>query len=274
MVEAATPDAADRARLPELRAEIARHNDLYYGADAPEITDAQYDELMRELRELEARLPDLASDDSPTRTVGAPPSTGFAQVTHPVPLLSLGNAFDAEEFAAWHRRAARLIGERFEMVCELKFDGLAVAVTYEHCRLARGATRGDGRVGEDVTENLRTIGSLPEEVGPGAPARFEVRGEVLFPISEFESFNRRREEEGLAPYANPRNTAAGSLRQIDPSVTADRPLIFFAYGLGYPQDGVGADTHAETLPVAGFSPPVQAPPEHRAARCTRCSSTR
>ncbi len=247
MADAAEQISTDLARLDQLRAEIGRHNTLYYGIDAPEITDAQYDELMRELRDLEARFPDLATEDSPTQTVGAPPSTGFAQVTHPVPLLSLGNAFDLEELAAWHRRAARLIGDEFEMVCELKFDGLAVAITYEDGRLATGATRGDGRVGEDVTENLRTIGSLPKEVGAEAPGRIEVRGEVMFPISEFESLNRWREEEGLAPYANPRNTAAGSLRQIDPSVTAGRPLQVFAYGLGYPQDGVGADTHLGTL---------------------------
>ena len=247
MVNTAIPGPADRERLQQLRTQIGRHNALYFERDDPEISDAEYDGLMRELRDLETRFPDLASPDSPTATVGSAPSTGFAQVTHPVAMLSLANAFDRDELLAWHTRAAKLIGNHFEMVCELKFDGLAVAITYENGQLARGATRGDGHVGEDVTANLRTIASLPDRVESAVPERFEVRGEVLFPISEFDSMNRMREGEGLAPYANPRNTAAGSLRQIDPGVTASRPLQLFVYGMGYPQGVNGLETHHETL---------------------------
>ena len=197
------------ARIEHLRAEIGRHSALYYQHDAPEISDAEWDALMGELRALEAEHPELITPDSPTQTLGSAPSTGFAEVAHPVPMLSLGNAFNAEELAAWHQRASRLIGEGFEMVCELKYDGLAIAATYEDGRLTRGATRGNGRIGEDVTANLRTIDNLPERVSGRFPPLFEVRGEVLFPISEFENFNRRREREGLAVYANPRNSAAG-----------------------------------------------------------------
>ena len=243
-----TGDAsAASARIDHLRTEIERHNALYYQRDAPEITDAAYDDLMRELRELEAGHPDLVTPDSPSRMVGAPPSGGFSEVVHPVPLLSLGNAFSSEELASWHGRAGRLIGDEFDMVCELKFDGLAVAVTYVDGNLTRGATRGNGRVGEDVTANLRTIGNLPSRVRGSFPQTFEVRGEVLFPISEFENLNRRRAEEGLPAYANPRNTAAGSLRQIDPAVTAGRPLDIYIYSLGYPDDQIPPDNQLDTL---------------------------
>ena len=235
------------ARIEHLRAEIGRHSALYYQHDAPEISDAEWDALMRELRALEAEHPELVTPDSPTQTLGSAPSTGFAEVAHPVPMLSLGNAFNAEELAAWHQRASRLIGDEFEMVCELKYDGLAIAATYEDGRLTRGATRGNGRIGEDVTANLRTIDNLPKRVSGAFPPLFEVRGEVLFPISEFENFNRRREREGLAVYANPRNSAAGSLRQIDASVTAERPLDIYIYGLGYPEGEIPAETHYETL---------------------------
>ena len=235
------------ARIEHLRAEIGRHSALYYQHDAPEISDAAWDALMRELRDLEAEHPELVTPDSPTQTLGSAPSAGFAEVAHPVPMLSLGNAFNAEELAAWHQRASRLIGDEFEMVCELKYDGLAIAATYEDGRLTRGATRGNGRIGEDVTANLRTIDNLPKRVSGAFPPLFEVRGEVLFPISEFENFNRRREREGLAVYANPRNSAAGSLRQIDASVTAERPLDIYMYGLGYPEGEIPAGTHYETL---------------------------
>lgn len=242
-------DATDRAqeRIARLRAEIERHNALYYRQDAPEIGDAEWDALMRELRELEAEHPELATPDSPTQRVGAAPSRGFAEVTHPVPLLSLGNAFDPDDLIAWHTRASGLIGSAFEMVCELKYDGLAVALTYEDGHFVRGATRGNGRVGEDVTANLRTIENVPRDISGDFPTTFEVRGEVLFPISEFEKFNRKREAEGLSLYANPRNTAAGSLRQVDPTATAERPLDIFIYSLGYPEDEVPADTHFKTL---------------------------
>jgi len=234
-------------RFGWLRAELKRHNAFYYQQDAPEIRDAEYDLLMVELRALEAEQLEFASPDSPTQLVGAAPSRGFTEVTHPVPLLSLGNAFDPDELRAWHQRAAGLIGNDFEMVCELKYDGLAVALTYENGEFVRGATRGNGRVGEDVTANLRTIKRLPKKVSGTFPETFEVRGEVLFPISEFEKFNAKREREGLPLYANPRNTAAGSLRQIDANETAKRPLDIYIYSLGYPEDGIAPDTHFDTL---------------------------
>ena len=238
-------------RVKALRAEINRHNHLYFALDQPEIGDAQYDDLMRELRVLEERHPDLVTPDSPTQRVGSEPAEGFAEARHPVPLLSLGNAFDDDELMAWYRRVADLIESTdFDLVCELKFDGLAVALTYEDGVLVRGATRGNGTVGEDVTHNLRTIRSIPLRVLGDAPRRFEVRGEVLFPKSAFQRFNEERIAEGLPPYANPRNTAAGSVRQLDPKMTAARPLDIFVYSLGYSDGGV-PDNHWETLRLLG-----------------------
>ena len=234
-------------RIGALRAEINRHNHLYFALDQPEIGDAQYDDLMRELRELEERRPDLVTSDSPTQRVGSEPAEGFAEARHPTPLLSLGNAFDDDELMAWYSRVADLIESTdFDLVCELKFDGLAVALTYENGVLVRGATRGNGTVGEDVTHNLRTVRSIPLRVLGDAPKRFEVRGEVLFPKSGFQRFNEERIAEGLPPYANPRNTAAGSVRQLDPKMTAARPLDIFVYSLGY-SDGGMPDNHWDTL---------------------------
>ena len=231
----------------ELRAELNRHNHLYFVLDHPEISDAQYDALMRELRQLEAQYPELVSPDSPTQRVGAVPAEGFAQAQHPVPLYSLANAFNDDEFLAWHRRAIdRLADPSFDFVCELKYDGLAVALTYEDGVLVRGATRGNGTMGEDVTSNLRTVKSIPLRVLGDAPGRFEVRGEVIFPKSAFHRFNEERIAEGLAPYANPRNTAAGSVRQLDQRVTAQRPLDIFIYSLGYAERPV-PDNHWDTL---------------------------
>ena len=240
------PNTAHRAEA--LRKKINRHNYLYHVLDRPEIGDGQFDALFRELLEIEERHPELAAPDSPTQRVGAEPSAGFSSVTHPTPMLSLANAFDDDELFAWHRRACeRLDVEAFDMVCELKYDGVAVALTYEDGLLVRGATRGNGLVGEDVTLNLRTIRSIPLRVlGDGAPARFEARGEVFFPRSEFAKFNERRQEQGLDTYANPRNTAAGSLRQLDPRMTAERPLDIFIYGLGYAEGDV-PDNHWDTL---------------------------
>ena len=237
--------ATTRAR--QLRRELNRHDHLYHVLDAPEISDAQYDALMHELRQFEHEHPDLVAPDSPTQRVGAEPAEGFARVQHPVPLLSLANAFDEEEFMAWHRRASSMLeDDGFEMVCELKYDGLAVALTYEDGLFVRGATRGDGSVGEDVTRNLRTIKSIPLRVMADAPNRFEVRGEVFFPISAFHRFNEERIAEGQPAYANPRNTAAGSLRQLDPGMTAERPLDIFVYSLGYSPDDT-RDNHWDTL---------------------------
>ena len=242
-------DTATTERVDELRREINHHNYRYHVLSDPVISDAQYDALMRELQALEQQHPELVTPDSPTQRVGAAPADGFAEVRHPVPLLSLGNAFNAEELLAWHRRAQELLdGSTFEMVCELKIDGLAVALTYEDGRLVLGATRGDGLRGEDVTLNLRTIRSIPLVVtGDQVPRRFEVRGEVYFPRSSFQRMNEERIAQGEPPYANPRNTAAGSLRQLDPSATAARPLDIFVYALGHAEDGNMPANHWETL---------------------------
>ncbi len=236
-------------RVKELRDELNRHNHLYYVLDQPGISDAQYDLLLRELRGLEEEFPELVTSDSPTQRVGAQPAEGFSEVQHPYPMFSLANAFDDDEFMAWHQRVANLLErDDFDMVCELKYDGLAVALTYQDGVFAQGSTRGNGLVGEDVTSNLRTINSIPLMVlGDDSPGRFEVRGEVYFPKSGFQRFNEKRIEQGLPTYANPRNTAAGSLRQLDPKMTAERPLDIFVYALGYVENDGLPDNHWATL---------------------------
>lgn len=236
-------------RIEQLRQEINYHNYRYYVLADPVVSDAQYDRLMRELRELEERHPETVTPDSPTQRVGAAPAEGFAEVEHPVPLLSLSNVFDADELRAWYRRVQDLLElGTFEMVCELKVDGLAVALTYENGRLVRGATRGNGLQGEDVTQNLRTVRSIPLALAGGdIPPRFEVRGEVYFPGSAFHRLNEERVARGEPPYANPRNTAAGSLRQLDPRITAARPLAIFVYGLGWAEGDSMPGTHWDTL---------------------------
>ena len=236
-------------RIEELRERLNFHNYRYYVLDSPEVSDAQYDALIRELRAIEAEHPELVTPDSPTQRVGAAPADGFRQVEHTRQMFSLGNAFDDEEFLAWHKRVSDLLeGEAFDMVCELKYDGLAVALTYENGVFVRGATRGNGMVGEDVTSNLRTIKSIPLRLlSKDAPQRFEVRGEVYFPKSLFAKFNEERAARGEQTYANPRNTAAGSLRQLDPRNTAERPLDIFIYSLGYAEGGDVSDTHWEML---------------------------
>ena len=237
-----------RERVELLRADINRHNHLYFVLDSPEVSDAGYDALMRELRRIEEERPDLVAPDSPTQRVGGAPAVGFSEVRHPRPMLSLSNAFGDEELLAWRARVAGLLErESFDLVCELKYDGLAVALTYENGVLVRGATRGNGAVGEDVTQNLRTINSIPLRVlVSDAPRLFEVRGEVYFPKSKFRQFNEDRAAQGLPEYATPRNTAAGSLRQLDPAATAERPLDMFAYGLGY-AEGEAPQTQWEAL---------------------------
>ena len=245
---ASVPSAGAPARAAELRELIRHHGELYYGRDAPEIADADYDALVVELRELEERHPELAAADSPTRTVGAAPSVLFAPVAHEVAMMSLDNAFDTDELRAWATRAdSRLDGPAGPYVCELKFDGLAISVRYERGRLVRAATRGDGRVGEDVTHNVATIDDVPHRLGPGAPEVLEVRGEVYMAISAFERLNAAREEAGEARYANPRNTAAGSLRQKDPAVTAERELSWWCYQLGTVEGGPAFERHSQTL---------------------------
>ena len=244
-------DPRVEAEAASLRDELNRHNHLYHVLNRPEISDAQYDALFRELREIEGANPDLVTPDSPTQRVGAEPAEGFVQAEHPVPMLSLGNAFNEEELVAWHRRVAGLLeADAFDMVCELKYDGLAVALTYENGVLVRGATRGNGSVGEEVTRNLRTIKPVPLRVMGEAPERFEARGEVLFPRSAFDRFNEERASAGLSTYANPRNTAAGSVRQLDPRETAKRPLDIFVYGLGH-TSGPAPETHWDTLSRLG-----------------------
>ena len=234
-------------RVARLRDVVGYHSHRYHVLDNPEIGDAQYDALYRELQELEREHPELVMPDSPTQRVGDEPSAAFSDVVHPRPLLSLGNVFDDEELTDWHTRVSGFVDTALDdMVCELKYDGLAVALTYEDGVLVRGATRGDGTRGEDVTTNLRTIRSIPLRLTGDAPARFEVRGEVFFPISEFNRLNAEREAKGEPTYANPRNTAAGSLRQLDPRMTASRGLDIYIYSLGW-ADGAFPPTQWETL---------------------------
>ncbi len=237
-----------KARIQELRKQLNYHNYLYYVLDSPVISDAVYDILMRELQDLESAHPELVTPDSPTQRVGAAPLAEFGTVEHPKPLLSLANAFDNDELRAWHRRATNLLEDLpFDLVCELKIDGLAVALTYENGMLVRGATRGDGSRGEDVTQNLKTVRSIPLSVSKEAPPRFEARGEVYFPKSGFARLNEERAGEGLPLFANPRNAAAGAVRQLDPRVTARRPLDIFIYALGYAEGKSVPDNHWETM---------------------------
>jgi DNA ligase (NAD+) len=237
-----------KQRIEKLREVINHHNYRYYVLDSPEISDAEYDELMKELKQLESEHPKLITPDSPTQRIGAPPVEAFGVVEHPQPLLSLTNAFSYEELAAWHKRVRKLLGGRqFDLVCEPKIDGLAVALTYVDGLLVTGATRGDGYRGEDITQNLKTIRSIPLSVSKKAPPRFEVRGEVYLPKAGFKKLNEERAKEGLPLFANPRNAAAGSVRQLDSSITARRPLDIFIYGLGWAEGKAVPDTHWEIM---------------------------
>ncbi|MHB1950635.1 MAG: NAD-dependent DNA ligase LigA [Acidiferrobacteraceae bacterium] len=220
-------------RITELRQLIATHNHRYYVLDDPEISDEEYDRLFRELQELERSHPEFAAPDSPTARVGGAPAQAFAPVPHTVPMLSLNNAFDDAEIFEFDRRMRERLGlESLDYCAEPKLDGLAVSVRYVEGRLTQAATRGDGTTGEDVTANVRTIPSVPARLGPDCPRLLEVRGEVYMPRSGFEALNRRQQEQELRTFANPRNAAAGSLRQLDPAVTAGRPLAVFFYGIG------------------------------------------
>jgi DNA ligase (NAD+) len=235
-------------RIEELRKTINYHNYRYYVLDSPEISDAEYDELMKQLKQLEAEHPELVTPDSPTQRVGAPPVEAFGVVEHPQPLLSLANAFSYEELAAWHKRVSNLLGGRqFDLVCEPKIDGLAVALTYVDGLLVTGATRGDGYRGENITQNLKTVRSIPLSVPREAPPRFEVRGEVYLPKAGFKKLNEQRAREEQPLFANPRNAAAGSVRQLDSSITARRPLDIFVYGLGWAEGKAVPDTHWEIM---------------------------
>ncbi len=277
-------------RIAELVELIGYHDQRYHGEDDPEISDADYDQLKRDLLELEAAHPELVRPDSPTQTVGADPSTLFEPVEHRLPMMSLDNAFDRDELVAWADRARRrlatvrarkaaevasgqgvllLDGEREieggteegagpleieepsaelgDLVCELKFDGLAVSLRYESGRLVQAATRGNGRVGEDITANILTIKSVPHRLPGDAPKVLEVRGEVYMPLAAFEALNAEQEKENKPRYANPRNTAAGSLRQKNPAITATRGLSMWCYSVGEIQGGPALDTHGATL---------------------------
>jgi DNA ligase (NAD+) len=237
-----------RRRAETLRAEIERHNHLYYVLDQPAVSDAEFDRLFRELESLEAAFPALATGDSPTRRVGGTPVQAFEQVVHRVPMLSLGNAFSDEEVAAFDRRvreAARL--EEIEYSAEPKFDGLAISLTYEDGVFVRGATRGDGETGEDVTLNLRTIRTLPLRLRAACPGTLEVRGEVLMYRRDFQAMNQRQRELGQREFVNPRNAAAGAVRQLDPRITATRPLRFLSYGVGEVGAGVAPSTQSGLL---------------------------
>jgi len=224
-------------RVQALRRVIRYHAYRYHVLDSPEISDAEYDALMRQLEELERAHPELITPDSPTQRVGAPPVEGFGEVEHRVPMLSLDNAFNEGELRAWEKRIRRLSDQKFEYVLEPKVDGLAISLTYEEGVLVQGSTRGDGFRGEDVTLNLRTVPSIPLRIpihGHLEPPRLlEVRGEVYMPLDLFQEMNRRREKEGEKAFANPRNAAAGSVRQLDSSITVTRPLSIWVYGVGH-----------------------------------------
>jgi DNA ligase (NAD+) len=247
-------DAADVAtRVADLRRQIAYHNERYHTLDSPEIADADFDLLVRELLKLESEHPELASAESPTTKIGgAPLSATFAPVVHRVAMTSLDNAMDETELTQWGDRVARgLAGAPATFVCELKIDGLAMSLRYEDGRFAQAATRGDGRVGEDVTANVATIAALPKRLPKGAPAVVEVRGEVYMPIASFEALNERAAAAGQPLFANPRNAGAGSLRQKDPRITASRELSFWCYQLGEVVGGPEFGSHHETLEFLG-----------------------
>ena len=240
------PDHSERAR--QLREEIERHNHAYHVLDQPTVPDAEYDHLFRELQAIEAKYPELLTPDSPTLRVGGRPLSAFGEVKHGVPMLSLGNAFAEDEVAAFDRRCRTgLDVEELEYAAEPKFDGLAITLRYERGVFVRGATRGDGFTGEEVTHNLRTIKNLPLRLRDGQrPDVLEVRGEVLMFRRDFERLNLRQQQSGDKEFVNPRNAAAGSLRQLDPAVTAQRPLRFFAYGVAEMQAAWPA-THSELM---------------------------
>jgi len=247
--------ASPQERAEELRALLAHHNRLYYVLDDPEIGDDEYDELLNELRAIEEEHPELRTPDSPTQRVGAPPLERFEQVEHLEPMLSLGNARNEEELRGWENRIANYLkrlditASEFSYTTEPKIDGLAITLTYEDGVLVRGATRGDGRVGEDVTQNLRTVGSVPLRI-ERAPELVEVRGEAYLPIAAFKALNERRAEAGEPTFANPRNSAAGSIRQLDPNLAAERPLSTWIYGIGAVR-GLDLPTHMDEVEWLG-----------------------
>ncbi|MGF1627080.1 MAG: NAD-dependent DNA ligase LigA, partial [Alphaproteobacteria bacterium] len=265
------------AALAWLAAEIARHDALYHAEDAPEISDADYDALVRRNRAIEQRFPDLVRDDSPSRRVGAAPATGFAKVRHERPMLSLANAFSDEDMAEFVLGVRRFLKELWddpdaplELLAEPKIDGLSAALLYRDGRLERAATRGDGTTGEDITANVRTIGEIPEQLTGRAPELIEVRGEIYMRREDFLAMNRRQEDSGGKVFANPRNAAAGSVRQLNPEITRARPLRFFAYGWGLVSEPL-AERQSDFLERArGWGLPVN----ERAGLCTDLEGVR
>ncbi|RUO28831.1 DNA ligase [Aliidiomarina sedimenti] len=242
--------AAAKAELEDLRDRLQQFNYEYYVQDAPSVPDAEYDRLFARATELESQFPELASDESPTQKVGAPPSGAFATVTHEVPMLSLDNAFDQVSMEQFIRRVEERSGEqRLRWCAEPKLDGAAVSILYENGKLVRAATRGDGYQGEDITANVRTIKNVPLRLRGDVPARLEVRGEVFMPVAGFSAYNEKARELGEKVFANPRNAAAGSLRQLDSRITARRPLQFYAYAMGEvePARELDDDSHYQRL---------------------------
>jgi DNA ligase (NAD+) len=239
------------AQMRQLIQILAKHNHAYYVMDQPTIADSEYDQLFHQLKALEEQHPDLVQPDTPTNTVGAKPLSKFANVTHAVPMLSLGNVFNEEDLYAFARRAEeRLPNQKIEYDVELKFDGLAISLWYEHGVLVRGVTRGDGETGEDITQNVKTIRNLPKVLSSektAVPELLEVRGEVLMPKAGFEKLNAENEAKGEKTFANPRNAAAGSLRQLDPAIAASRPLAFYAYGIAQCEPNHGQSTMSASL---------------------------
>src|ERR1700731_4444783 len=225
-------------KIGALREKIRYHEHLYYALDNPEISDTAFGQLMQQLQQLEAEHPTLITPDSPTQRVGGRPREGFVKVRHSSPMLSLDNTYNEEELRAWERRVHELTGRKdVDYVCELKLDGMSLALIYEDGKLVRGITRGDGSVGEDVTLNVRTVRSVPLSISKeklkqaGIQQDFEVRGELLMPLAAFQRMNEERESKGLSLFANPRNATAGTVRQLESRVTAERRLDYFSYAL-------------------------------------------
>ena len=234
-----------KQRHDELSKVIRHHDERYYQEDNPDVSDGEYDALRQELIMLEKSFPDLITKDSPTQNVGARPSKGFSKIKHAMPMLSLGNVFNEEELDDFLSRVHRFLGiapdENIEVAAEPKIDGLSCSLRYEEGKLVHAATRGDGHEGEDITKNVNVIDDIPKEIKGDVPAVLEVRGEVYMRRDDFDALNKKQEEEGKQPFANPRNAAAGSLRQLDANITAQRPLGMFAYALGEVNEPI-ADT--------------------------------
>ncbi|WP_288742285.1 NAD-dependent DNA ligase LigA [uncultured Rheinheimera sp.] len=253
---------AIQQRLQQLKDQLAYHNHQYYVLDNPSIPDADYDQLFLELKQIEQQHPELVTPDSPTQRVGAAPLSKFGQISHQVAMLSLDNAFDADDFAAFYKRMADRIdaSKDFEFCAEPKLDGLAVSIRYEHGLLVQAATRGDGFTGEDITANVKTIKAVPLKLLGDVPAVLEVRGEVFMPLAGFEAMNEKARASGDKVFANPRNAAAGSLRQLDPKITATRPLMFYAYAVGAVEDTTqllnGKSHHARLQQLKAWGLPV------------------